>query len=209
MKKWLSAVVFVLVCALSVWLFPRVAAEPLTFIDLSMDPEKTTAKYADVWDDHTILQMSNPNTVYQTGDVIGTITIPKLNIYELNIYYESNYITSNWQISAPGHTGNWGIPGESTPTCIGSHNYQLFNKLPSLEVGDSFIIETDWDIYVYIVTETQVYNHLTDDWSETTYSSKKPYCVELMTCYPISEVTTKDMYIVTAQMTKGTQFTDN
>ena len=171
--------------------------------------EETMAKYANAWDDPTINQIPNPHLEYETGDIIGTITIPELELYGLPIYNDTNYVTSNWQVSAPGHAGNWGLPGEATPTCIGSHNYQLFNKLPLLDVGDKFIIETDYDIYVYIVTGTKIYNHLTDNWNEVAFSYEKPYSVELMTCYPIAMVVTDDMYIVTAQMIKGTQFVDD
>lgn len=207
-RQIVFALLFTAAAAISCALFPVLAQDQYTFIDRSMDPDATIEKYKDVWDDTAIKQEKDPHLEYSPGDTIGTITIPELDIYELPISYDSNYLASNWKISAPGHSGGWGVPGESTPTCIGSHNYQLFHDLPKLHIGDRFIIETETDTFVYIVTETQVYNHLYDNWNETAFSSKKPYSVELMTCYPISTVTTDDTYIVTAQMQKGTQFID-
>ena len=134
-------------------------------------------------------------------------TIPKMNIYELPIYYGESRYNNNWQITCPGHLSGFGLPGEAAPTAIGAHNYQLFSQLPSLKAGDKFIVETSVDVYVYTVVKTEVYNHLTDNWSNLSYNSKDPYDMELMTCYPIEAVVTKDTYIVTAKLQKGTEFT--
>lgn len=185
-------------------MFPIFAQNQLTFSKWKQDKHITLNKYQAYWNDKTITQKHTPSQTYILGEQVATITIPKMNIYELPVYYGSNALNNNWQITTPGHLGNWSIFGEDGVTCVGAHNYQLFKNLKLLENGDKLIIETKDDIYVYIVDNTNIYNHETDDWDQVATTHKRNHALNLMTCYPFDAIKTKDMYIVYTTMQRGT-----
>lgn len=189
-----------------VWLFPVVAQNPTTFAELVQDKEKTLERYKDIWNDTTIRTINTKAPEYKLGEKIGTLTIPKMEIYEMPIYYGADDINNNWQITAPGHFGNWGIFGEKPVTALGGHNYQLFYDLPKMEIGDKFIVETEFDTFIYEVTGTAIYESGKHNWTELAFNSAEPYSLNLLTCYPIAKVVTNDMYIVYTKMIKGTKF---
>lgn len=195
---------FMTICC--VWLFPFVAKHPTTFSEIVQDKEKTLERYKNVWDDTTIRMINAKVPEYKLGENIGTLTIPKMDIYEMPIYYGADTVNNNWQITAPGHFGNWGIFGEKSITALGGHNYQLFSDLPKMEIGDKFIVETDFDIFIYEVTGKAIYEAEKHSWVDMAFNGKEPYSVDLLTCYPIEKVVTDDMYIVYTKMVKGTKF---
>ncbi|MEG2404673.1 MAG: sortase [Oscillospiraceae bacterium] len=206
MKHKLLLTTYLLFAIASVLLFNDMAINPITFTQLTQNPEKTMQKYKNVWDDTTIVTKSKTDAEFVLGEKVGTITIPKMKYYERPIYYGSNNLNNNWQISTPGYLGNWGMFGDKRSAALGAHNYQLFSQLPTMEKGDLFIIETDIDTYVFEVTGMCVYNHTKDDWNKTAFADSAPYSTTLMTCYPVDAVVTKDMYLVYSKMKKGTKF---
>lgn len=205
-KKILFAIFAFIMTTGCVWLFPVVAQKPTTFAELVQNKEKTLEKYKDIWNDTTIRAVNAPAPEYKLGEKIGNVTIPKMEIYEMPIYYGADDINNNWQITAPGHFGNWGIFGEKTVTALGGHNYQLFYDLPKMEAGDKFIIETDFDTFIYEVTKTAIYESGKHNWKQLAFDNTEPYSLNLLTCYPIEKIVTDDMYIVYTKMTKGTKF---
>ncbi|MDE6182424.1 MAG: sortase, partial [Eubacteriales bacterium] len=205
-RKILFAIFAFFMTTACVWLFPVVAQHPTTFAEMVQDKEKTLEKYRDIWNDTTIREVNIAAPDYELGEHIGSVTIPRMEIYEMPIYYGADDINNNWQITAPGHFGNWGIFGEKAVTALGGHNYQLFYDLPKMQVGDKFIVETDFDIFIYEVTGSAIYESGKHDWSDLTFNGKEPYSVDLLTCYPIQKVVTNDMYIVYTKMVKGTKF---
>lgn len=208
MRNKLTLLCLIVLGCLSLLGFAPMAQQPLTFTMLRQDPEATMEKYAAYWADTTITQSAEPAAAYRNGDVVGTITIPKMDYYEMPIYYGSDTVNTNWQITTAGYLGNWDMFGEPGRAVVGAHNYQLFTQLPVLEPGDRFLIETEQDIFVYEVTGHTVFDHETDDWTQVAYESAEPYSVDLMTCYPIEPgaATDGDMYIVYSRMVRGTQF---
>lgn len=189
-----------------VQLFADVAKHPTTFAQLEQDKEKTLEKYKDVWNDKNIVEVDAYSPEYKLGEEIGKLTIPRMDIYEMPIYYGSDDINNNWQITAPGRFGNWGIFGEKSVTALGGHNYQLFYNLPKMQVGDKFLIETPFDNFIYEVTGKTIYESGKDDWTDLAFNNKEPYSVDLLTCYPIEKIVTNDMYIVYTKMVSGTKF---
>lgn len=189
-----------------VTLFRPMAAHPMTFTQLAQNPEQTMKKYESLWDDKTIQTAATPKFHYQLGDQIATITIPKMDYYEMPVYYGSDPVNNNWQITAPGHLGNWNLFGEQGRSAVGAHNYQLFTRLPELEIGDKFIVENEIDVYVYEVVGTAIFDHTKDDWTQLAYQIGEDYSVTLMTCYPIDAIETQDMYLVYTKLCKGTIF---
>lgn len=192
--------------AFSAFLFPIVATKQMTFSQVKQNEQATMEKYQNDWNDTSIHQKPLLKPTYVYGDQIATITIPKMNLFEYPIYYGSDPVLNNWQITTPGHFGNWSLFGEVGVTCVGAHNYQLFKNLKVLEVGDKIIVETTIDRYVYVVDSVGIYNHELDDWDNVATKHKESYALNLMTCYPFDAIKTKDMYIVYTTLQKGTIF---
>ena len=190
--------------------FDRFAIDAFTFTQSRQNAEATMEKYKDVWEDRTINEAPNPypSLNLESGKIVGTITIPKMDYYEMPIYYGSNKFNNNWQISTAGYLGNWNMFGEEGRAVVGAHNYQLFTRLPELQEGDLFLIETEQEIFIYEVLGNRIYDHLVDDWNEVAYQDSQPYSVTLMTCYPIIQgaEATQDMYMVYSKMVKGTVY---
>ncbi|MEG2982529.1 MAG: sortase [Raoultibacter sp.] len=203
--KWGVAGVLVFFAINAVLLFFSVI-NPVTFTQLAQDPAATMAKYQDVWNDTTVHEAPTREKIYAVGDVVGTVTIPKLEIYEMPIYYGTTDENKNWQITTPGYIGNWQLFGEAGMAALGAHNYQLFSELEKLGVGEKIIVETIDDTYVYVVQEADVYDHTKQDWAEAVYTGKEPYSIDLLTCYPANVLDTQDRYVVYATMQKGTIF---
>lgn len=206
MKHRLLIPFFVLIVILSVVLFQPLAQGAVTLTTLSQSPKETKEKYKEYWDDTTITVKPKQKNGYEWGKKVATLTIPKLEYYELPVFYGSDVFTSNWQITTPGYLDGWDMFGESGCTAVGAHNYQLFGKLPTMVVGDKFIIETDVDVYIYEVIGTHIYDHTVERWDQVAYQDSEPNSVTLMTCYPIEAVETEDMYLVYSKLVRGTVF---
>ncbi|MEG0072249.1 MAG: sortase [Raoultibacter sp.] len=181
---------------------------PITFTQLAQNPEATMAKYEHVWNDATVHESPYQAKSYAVGDVVGTVTIPKLEIYEMPIYYGTTDENKNWQITTPGYGGNWQLFGEKGLAALGAHNYQLFSQLETLGVGEKIIVETTDDIYVYVVQEAGVYDHTKQSWEDAVYTGKALYAIDLLTCYPADALNTEDRYVVYATLQKGTIFVE-
>lgn len=195
-----------LIIILNIFCYMFLMVNPITFTQISQDKEATMAKYEHLWDDNQIVEELTNEREYKEGNVVASITIPDMDIYELPIYYGDSDINTNWQITTPGYEGKWDMFGEPGVTCVGAHNYQLFSKLMELQPSEKLIIETNEDVYVYEVTKTAIYDHTKDNWDDFTYNDASGYSLELMSCYPLGVVDTQDMYIVYAKMTRGTKF---
>lgn len=208
MKKIVIISVYVLMLVFCMVGFKPFARDALTYTMISQHPEKTLEKYKNIWSDRTIKKESNPGYVYNDDQIVGRITIPKMGYYEMPIYYGSDDVNNNWQITTAGYLGNWDMFGDKGVSVVGAHNYQLFKNLEALQPGDQFLIETDHDIFIYEVTGHTVFDHKTDDWTQTAYDDAQDYSVDLMTCYPIKQGAdaTQDRYIVYSKMIRGTQY---
>lgn len=190
----------------SVVLFPIISEHQFTFSQIRQNKEETMKTYQNDWSDYTIVHSSDITKSYTYGDQIATITIPNMDIFEYPVYYGSDPVSNNWQITSPGHVGNWSLFGEPGVTCVGAHNYQLFKSLHKLKPGDKILVETYIDRYVYIVDEMAIYHDGQDVWNTVATKHKTPYALNLMTCYPFDAVKTNDMYIVYTSLQKGTVF---
>ena len=189
--------------------FNPFARDAITYTMLTQSKEETIEKYEDVWGQRIIQTVPQDNPmVYVAGEIVGTITIPRMDYYETPIYYGSDEINNNWQITTPGYIGNWDMFGEDGVSVVGAHNYQLFSNIELLEIGDLFIIETSDDMFIYEVSGTAIYDHSKDNWRELSYDNANPFSVTLMTCYPIEQgaEATKDTYLVYSKLVHGTKY---
>lgn len=210
LKKKLLCFAYLLLVLLCIVGFGPFAKESVTYTSVSQNPDATMEKYKDIWADRTIRELPARSRSYKSGEVVGHITIPKMEYYEMPIYYGSDKINNNWQITTPGYLGNWDMFGECGVASVGAHNYQLFQNLGVMETGDLFLIDTKDDIFIYEVTRTDIYDHTKDDWTKLTYTQAEKYSVSLMTCYPIEKgaEATLDTYIVYSTMVRGTKYTE-
>lgn len=200
--------VYCLMALFAVFGFTTFAQGAMTYTQIRQNPEETTEKYKNIWSDRTITKVPYQHRNYESGEQVGTITIPKMGYYEMPIYYGSDRVNNNWQITTLGYLGNWDMFGENGRVAAGAHNYQLFSNLPLLESGDLFLVETEVDIFIYEVIGNAIYDHTKDDWYQVAYEDALPYSVSLMTCYPIEQgaEATKDTYIVYSKMVRGTKY---
>lgn len=203
-----AIVTFLLFVAINLLCIYYGVIEQTTFTQRRQDPQKTMEKYQAYWDDSTIEERDRPPQKYELGDVVGTITIPELEIYEIPIYYGDSNENKNWQLTTPGREDGWQLFGEYGMTAVGAHNYQLFSELPKMETGDRFLVETQDGIFVYVVQSETVFNHEKSQWIDTVYLGKEPYSTSLLTCYPTNVIDTKDRYIVYATMQRGIKFNE-
>lgn len=205
-KRVLLYVLTTLFMIFCIWAFPYIAKNPSTFARSVQNKEKTMEKYKNLWNNTRIVEVDDKAPKYKIGDVIGTITIPKINIYEMPIYYGQDSVNKNLQITTSENKGDWGIFGEKSITAVYGYNYQMFGNIEALEKGDKFIVELSYNTFIYEVTKSDIYNANKDNFIDIAFNGKKPYSVNLITHYPADNITTDDMYIVYAKMLKGTKF---
>lgn len=207
MKKWMGiAAIFIV---LNIVLLYYGVLHPVTFTELEQNPKVTMSKYEQIWNDTTITEKNYTGKSYKIGDVVGTITIPSLEIYEMPVYYGETDENKNWQLTTSGYESGWRLFGEYGITAVSAYNYQLFKELPKIDVGEKFIVETDDDVYVYVVQSESVFEHENQKWEDAAFLDKEPYSVNLITNYPINVVDTEDRYIVYATIQRGTIFPDS
>lgn len=140
---------------------------------------------------------------YEKGEHIGLISIPRLELFNEEILYALDGEDLKNKISTAGYLGGWSMFGDKGPSTIGAHNYQLFKDLPSMQVGDIIHVKNDVGIYTYEVIDTMIFDNSEDSWKEDVYERSRDYSVTLMTCYPIKEKNTEDMFIVFTKLIGG------
>jgi len=136
-----------------------------------------------------------------SGPTSYTLSIPKLNIENAEVIIGSDDLSKSLiqyrETSQPGKLGSPVIFGHSIlPQFYNPKNYMaIFSTLPTLENGDSVIIDYDNVKYTYTVTEKQ--EVMPEDlWVlEQRYDSKK---IKLITCVPPGLKTKR--LVVTAEL---------
>ena len=140
---------------------------------------------------------------YEKGECVGLVSIPRLELFNEEILYALDGEELKNKVSTAGYLGGWGMFEDKEPATIGAHNYELFKKLPNIEIGDIIHIKNDIGIYTYEVTDTMIFDNSEDSWKEDVYKRSRDYSVTLMTCYPIGERNTEDMFIVFTELIGG------
>nr|WP_312578690.1 class D sortase [Sedimentibacter sp.] len=117
--------------------------------------------------------------------MIGTIKIPKINIYTAILEGTDNnalrYTVGHYpQTAGPGEKGNFVL--------LGHRNYRygkFFKKLDELEIGDEVIVKKDTNTYTYVVTNSFVVSP-EDTWVLRQTSDAQ---ITMITCTPIGTYT--------------------
>lgn len=151
----------------------------------------------------TIEKVNLAENSYENGECVGLVSIPRLELFNEEILYALDGEELNNRISTAGYLGGWSMFGDEGPSTIGAHNYQLFKDLPSMQVGDIIHVKNDVGVYTYEVIDTMIFDYSEDSWKEDVYERSRDYSVTLMTCYPIEEKNTEDMFIVFTKLIGG------
>mgnify|MGYP006051967129 FL=1 len=128
---------------------------------------------------------------YQQDDVIGILTIPKLDeTYPIIAGTEEEMLAKG-----VGHYPTTALPGEKEQILLSGHRGTVFQRLGELIAGDRFIIDMGYGKFEYEMRETQIV--AADD--TTVIKPRGEEVLTLSTCYPFSYIgSAPDRYIIYA-----------
>lgn len=130
---------------------------------------------------------------YLTGQKIGTITLPTLDLSWP--IYEG---TSDAELAkGVGHYTKSVLPGLSDNSVLAGHRNTVFNRLGELETGDEIYIKTTAGTFIYQVTKFKVVKR-TD---KTVIVPTDDATLTLTTCFPFNHIgITTEAFIVSAKI---------
>ena len=128
---------------------------------------------------------------YQQDDVIGILTIPKLDeTYPIIEGTEEEMLAKG-----VGHYPTTALPGEKEQILLSGHRGTVFQRLGELIAGDRFIIDMGYGKFEYEMRESQIV--AADD--TTVIKPHGEEVLTLSTCYPFSYIgSAPDRYIIYA-----------
>lgn len=129
------------------------------------------------------------------GQVWANLTIPTLSVNAI-VYHGDSLDLLNRGI---GHyTGSY-FPGEGGTILLAAHNSkEHFKGLPQLKKNDQIIIETQYGIYTYEVTDQKIMK--ATELEKLNIQSKEEELI-LYTCYPVDTIGYKSKrYVVYAKL---------
>jgi sortase A len=110
------------------------------------------------------------------GDVIGQMTIPRLDLQTIVVQGESTRVLRR----AVGHLPETALPGEAGNVTLAGHRDGFFRPLRTIQPGDAITIKTPDGEFEYQVESTQVV--LPSDVQVLKPSTEKT--LTLITCFP-------------------------
>ena len=134
-----------------------------------------------------------------SGTKYGMINIETNGtLFEIPLYFgDSNSILRR----GAGHYMGSHFPGEGSTILVSAHNNTYFNCLQYLKFGDKITVKTNYGIYEYAVSNTQIKSK--NDLSAYNLSASEESLV-LYTCYPFNALgLTPNRYFVTAKLISG------
>ena len=119
---------------------------------------------------------------YQTGDIIGVLSIPKIDL-EVAI---KRGITNEILKDSVGHFENTAMPGEYGNFSVAGHraytSNKFFSNLDEVEIGDEINVLFENETIKYIVNSIEVVTPDKVEVVDSTDNSKKE--ITLVTCTP-------------------------
>lgn len=141
----------------------------------------------------TDTDMSTESITLNKGDIIGKITIPRLN-RELPIIHGTHKEALNRGI---GHYIGSVLPGMEDNSVLAGHRDTVFKDLGKLEIGDQVVVETMSGKYIYEIQNFRIVD--SDD--RTVIVPYDEAVLTLVTCYPFNFVgPAPQRYILTATL---------
>jgi sortase A len=141
----------------------------------------------------------NPKNVLpkpKVGDVIGTLSIPKIKKI-VNIIEGTG--TKELKLGAGHYVGSV-LPGVSDNSVLAGHRDSVFRNLGELKIGDLMTVRTSYGTFVYEVHKIRIVN--AND--RTVIVPTKDAILTLSTCYPFRYIgNAPKRYVVQAGLVIG------
>jgi LPXTG-site transpeptidase (sortase) family protein len=139
----------------------------------------------------SIAQPELYHTFPKVGEIIGTLSFPKLN-RTVTIIQGSGTPQLN---KGAGHYVQSALPGEIENSVISGHRETSFRNIGTLVIGDMVVAKTSAGTFTYRIIETRIVK--ADD--RTVIVSKDVATLTLTTCYPFDTPGySPERYIVSA-----------
>ncbi|MDR0920961.1 MAG: class D sortase [Lactobacillales bacterium] len=138
-------------------------------------------------------------TYPKVGDRYGEVIIDKVDIKTPLFYGDSTDVLAQ----GAGMYANSKFPGEMGTTIIGGHNQPIFGNIYYLQVGDEFVIKTNYGEFTYRVIETKIIQS-DDPMVLEELGQTKEQRAFLYTCYPLDAIGwARDRAIVIGKQISG------
>lgn len=126
----------------------------------------------------------------KTGEIIGMLTIPNLEISEAILEGTGQKELAK----APGHLPDSVFPGQIGTSIIAAHNSSTFRHLDQLTEGMEFTVTTEQGVFTFSVTGQRILN-VNDLLPNMAYPA-----IALETCYPLDALylTDKRLFVEAA-----------
>ena len=122
------------------------------------------------------------------------------SLFEIPLYFGDS---SSILRRGAGHYMGSHFPGEGSTILVSAHNNTYFNCLQFLKFGDKITVKTNYGIYEYVVSNTQIKDK--NDTSAYNLSATEETLV-LYTCYPFNALgLTEKRYFVLAKLISGSK----
>lgn len=120
------------------------------------------------------------------------------SLFEIPLYFGDS---SSILRRGAGHYMGSHFPGEGSTILVSAHNNTYFNCLQHLKFGDKITVKTNYGIYEYAISNTQIKDR--NDSSAYNLAANEENLV-LYTCYPFNALgLTQKRYFVTAKLISG------
>ncbi len=120
------------------------------------------------------------------------------SFFEIPLYFGDS---SSILRRGAGHYMGSHFPGEGSTILVSAHNNTYFNCLQHLKFGDKITVKTNYGIYEYAISNTQIKDK--NDASAYNLAASEENLV-LYTCYPFNALgLTQKRYFVTAKLISG------
>ena len=131
------------------------------------------------------------------GALYARLAIPSCGI-EDNVYFSDDKETLRLGL---GQYYGSHLPGYGQPILISGHNNRSFHTLGDAKVGDVVTITTNYGVYEYRITGTEIRKADTFSWEEL---NRQEEILILYTCYPFTTMSlTSQRYFVYAEKISG------
>lgn len=138
------------------------------------------------------LYSSQPNT----GDLIGNLYIPKLDI-SLPIYHGTD---EDELEKGVGHYAQSVLPGEADNSVLSGHRDTVFRKLSEIGKGDLVVAKTEAGTFTYKVRKVRI----VDAEDRTVIVPKPKATLTVTTCYPFSYIgNAPQRYVLVSDLIKS------
>lgn len=115
------------------------------------------------------------------GDQYGTLTCERLGINSAVLFGDNREVL---KYGIGTYPASW-IPGCGKTTLMSAHNDLDFAPLADVEIGDKFVLTTDYGTFEYVVSEYTIVNETQKDACRLDSETEQ---VVLYTCYPFYRI---------------------